>query len=66
MQNINKKQEYLCFASVSSYIGVWAKPTLMTRGMDSCYIETYRKAEGGYNKSAYLKTLWFFNAQTLS
>ncbi len=53
MQNINKKQEYLCFASVSSYIGVWAKPTLMTRGMDSCYIETYRKAEGGYNKSAY-------------
>ena len=28
MQNINKKQEYLCFAYVSSYIGVWAKPTL--------------------------------------
>jgi hypothetical protein len=28
MQNINEKQEYLCFASVSTYIGVWAKPTL--------------------------------------
>jgi len=29
MQNINKKQEFLCFASVSTYIGVWAKPTLV-------------------------------------
>jgi len=28
VQNINKKQEYLRFTSVSSYIGVWAKPTL--------------------------------------
>ena len=28
MQNINKKQEYLCFASVSTHIGLWAKPTL--------------------------------------
>ena len=28
MQNLNKKQEYLCFASVSTDIGLWAEHTL--------------------------------------
>lgn len=28
MQNTNEKQEFLYFASVSTYNGVWAKPTL--------------------------------------